>query len=90
MNYWKKRLGWVHLMDHNTTRCGIPMLGNNYAIDSDVITCEKCKTFIKLDSIKSTSVTDYYSALYKAAVLKLSDFTDNELEAFLEYKRKEK
>ena len=43
MNRWKKKIGDVHLMNKNETLCGIPMLGNNYAIENEQITCETCK-----------------------------------------------
>ena len=44
MNRWKKRLPTspVHLMNGAETLCGIPMLGNNYAIENEEVTCEKC------------------------------------------------
>lgn len=87
MNKWKKRIGQVHLMSKNTTRCGIPMLGNNYAKDSDKIECLTCVMFNNLDKINENSVTDYYSALYKSAILKLGNLSTSELEEFLNYSR---
>ena len=43
---WVKKLGQWHLADDNgKTRCGVPMLGNNYAKyipENDRIKCDKC------------------------------------------------
>lgn len=44
---WKKKIGDVHLQFINVTLCGIPMLGNNYAVDDMLPTCEKCKELNK-------------------------------------------
>lgn len=88
MNRWKKKYGDVHLMNGNITLCNIAMLGNNYAEKDENITCTKCKMFIDLIIIKKSSdksVTSYSAALYKAAVIKLSDLSDKELENFIEF-----
>ncbi len=89
MNRWKKKQGNVHYMNGSVTACNIPMLGNNYAVRDEEVTCGICKTFRNLSIIKSSkgkSVTDYNSALYRAGVLKLANFDNKELEEFLEFK----
>ena len=49
---WVKKIGDIHYAGHNTTLCGIPMLGNNYAahypeLDKQMHykreACKKCK-----------------------------------------------
>ena len=43
---WVKKLGQWHLADDNgKTRCGVPMLGNNYAKyipENERTKCDKC------------------------------------------------
>ena len=42
LHKWQKRIGDVHIGGRNTTLCGRPMLGNNYAEKDAEITCEEC------------------------------------------------
>lgn len=88
MGKWRKRLGNTHLMNGIITRCGLPMLGNNYAISNDSINCPKCIRFRNLDNITTNSVTSYYSALFREATLMLCDMSEEELEKLLEYERR--
>ena len=42
---WVKKLGQWHLVDDGKTRCGVPMLGNNYAKyipENERTKCPKC------------------------------------------------
>ena len=42
---WVKKLGQWHLADDGKTRCGVPMLGNNYAKyipENERTKCVKC------------------------------------------------
>lgn len=52
MNRWKKKIGDVHLMNKNETLCGIPMLGNNYAVENEQVTCGVCKEKKKEELLK--------------------------------------
>jgi hypothetical protein len=43
LKYWKKKIGDIHFIGENTTFCGLPMLGNNYATQKEhFATCAKC------------------------------------------------
>lgn len=43
MYKWQKKFGDCHIGGRNTTLCGIPMLGNNYANQQTTeVDCEKC------------------------------------------------
>lgn len=42
MFLWKKKIGAVHIAYEETTACGIPMLGNNYATQGGFATCFDC------------------------------------------------
>lgn len=62
MNRWKKKIGDVHLMNKNETLCGIPMLGNNYAIENEMVTCVKCDEKRQEALLKKDKRTNYYDS----------------------------
>jgi hypothetical protein len=43
MYLWKKKIGDIHISSKDTTLCGKPMLGNNYADQKlDKPSCKEC------------------------------------------------
>lgn len=47
--FWKKKFGDIHISGTSTTYCGLPMLGNNYATQEEVLsTCAKCIQVLEL------------------------------------------
>ena len=58
-NYWVKKIGDIHLGDRNATRCGKPMLGNNYAKEfremdrHNGYTRKYCPTCFKLEEVNN-------------------------------------
>jgi NTP pyrophosphatase (non-canonical NTP hydrolase) len=55
--FWKKKVGDIHIAGKNTTLCGIPMLGNNYATQKEYFcTCFKCTEVMEQEDNKRRNI----------------------------------